>query len=65
MAGAQGTHITGHPVLAEGRHWAIPSALGGDWELGGSAPHHCFLSLSNCKMKHKKRVNLQSGWQGP
>lgn len=30
-----------------------------------SAPLSCFLGLSNCKIKQKKRVNLQSGWQGP
>lgn len=30
-----------------------------------SAPLSCFPGLSNCKIKQKKRVNLQSGWQGP
>lgn len=25
----------------------------------------CFPGLSNCKIKQKKGVNLQSGWQGP
>ncbi|XP_050765152.1 2-(3-amino-3-carboxypropyl)histidine synthase subunit 1 [Gymnogyps californianus] len=28
-------------------------------------PAYSFPGLSNCKIKQKKRVNLQSGWQGP